>query len=265
MADLLTAREFYTNVAAYMASVDPHWMEDRWMAQAARERDHLPRVLGDAHGRTVLDCSCGDGAQAVTLAQLGWQVTATDVTETSLAEAQRHADQLGVTMRVQRGDMRDLDRQFPVAFDWVISCMALDNLIETTDLQRAIGGMIAVLKPGGWCYLRLRDLEHLLSAHSRYDVREERNVPSGRVIHLEDWDYTQAPLLENRWIFLHEHTQKRGYRWETHLFAYRRQVLTKGALHRHVQDAGFTQVVTLPQPSPWAPYEVVARKAVAPA
>ncbi len=259
--DLLTTEEFYVRVAAYMQRVDPHWAEDRWRAQMAHEQQLLRDVLGEGQGRRVLDCACGDGAQVIPLATMGWQVTATDVTEPSLEITRRRARQHGVAIDSQVCDMRQLGERFPAAFDWVISCMALDNLTSDDDIQQAVAAMQAVLKPGGRCYIRLRDLEHLVAVRPRYDFREERPVPGGRVIRLEDWDYARAPELVNVWVFLHEDSRKTGYRWETSIFRYRRRVLGKRELARYLHRAGFEHVAFLPQPSPWAPYEVVATTA----
>ena len=258
---VLTAQEFYTSVALYMEQVDPQWAEGRWQAEVAREQHRLRAILGEAEGRSVLDCSCGDGAQAIPLATLGWRVTATDITGSSLATTRHRARQHGVTIDTRVCDMRDLGRQFQAAFDWVISCMALDNITTDAGIQQAVRAMFEALKPGGQCYIRLRDLDHLSTVRPRYDFREERTVPHGQVICLEDWEYEHAPELVNVYVFLREDTRKEGYRWETSAFCYPRRVLRKGDLERFLRAAGFRQVTFLPQPSPWAPYEVVASKA----
>ncbi len=49
----------------------------------------LSAAMGDANGQSVLDCSCGWGKQAIALAKLGWAVTATDVSATSM-DCARH-------------------------------------------------------------------------------------------------------------------------------------------------------------------------------
>jgi hypothetical protein len=154
--------------------------------------------------------------------------------------------------------MRDLGRHFRAAFDWVVSCMALDNIIADDDIQAALRGMRSALKPGGKCYLRLRDFDHLMSLRPRYDVREERAVPHGRVIRLEDWEYESDTHVICRYVFLREDTRRDGYRWQTDVFSYRRRALRKAELERFLAAAGLRHVAFLPQPSPWAPYEVVA-------
>ena len=55
----------------------------------------VAEVAGMTPGR-VLDVGCGEGADAVWLAQQGWQVTALEVSGVALARARQHAEDAGV-------------------------------------------------------------------------------------------------------------------------------------------------------------------------
>ena len=72
----------------------------------------LRTILGDGAGQSALDCSCGWGTQAVPLAKLGWQVTACDVSETSLVLAREYASQENVSVDFRICDMRDLSQVY---------------------------------------------------------------------------------------------------------------------------------------------------------
>ena len=257
---VLTVGAFYGAVAAYMAEADPGWEEGRWRAGLAAKRATLGETLGAPDGRSVLDCSCGTGGQAIPLAQLGWRVTAMDVVESALATVAERARRGGLTIETRPGDMRDLGARHRAAFDVVISCMALDNIIDEGEIARAVAGMFAALRPGGRCYLRLRDFDHLLAVRPRYEVREERAVPRGRIIRIEDWAFEGATHAICTYIFLREDERQVGYRWRTDLFAYRRRALPKAGLEGFMRDAGFARIAFLPQRSPWASYAVVADK-----
>lgn len=54
----------------------------------------IAEVSGLAPGR-ALEIGCGEGADAVWLAERGWQVTATDISTVALGRAEAHARQLG--------------------------------------------------------------------------------------------------------------------------------------------------------------------------
>lgn len=55
------------------------------------------RADGDVAGTTVCDCGCGVGSLAIPLAQMGAQVTASDISDSMADEAARRAQELGIT------------------------------------------------------------------------------------------------------------------------------------------------------------------------
>lgn len=68
---------------------------------------------------TALDLGCGEGADALWLAQQGWQVTGVDVSDVALERASRRADAAGVAARVT-WERHDLGQSFPTgSFDLV--------------------------------------------------------------------------------------------------------------------------------------------------
>lgn len=255
---ILTAEERYTREAEYIQQVDPTWETDEWEKNGEEESGLLRAALGEANDRTVLDCSCGTGNQSIALAKLGWRVTATDITEAYMSQARKRAEQKLLTIRFLACDMRNLGEVFHAEFDAVISCMALDNIIEDGGIQQAVRGMYGVLKPGGKCYIRLRDFDNILQERPRYEYKRERPLPYGRVIMLEDWIYESDTHVVHVDIYWLEDRRITGYQWSQKILAYRRRALRKAELAAYLREAGFQQVDFLPQPSPWHPYEVVA-------
>lgn len=251
---VLSVPEFYTRLHTAMHQLDPNWMAENWQEQILHEREMLAKALGEAAGRRLLDCSCGSGGQAIPLAQLGWQVTATDITPASLTEAIEHAQTLNLEITFRACDMRELSQHFHHEFDVVISCMALDNILEDDALLAALQGMRHVLKKDGVCYLRLRDFDHILAVQPRYEVKEERLTPAGQVLRLEDWEYESQRHLICTWILL----CKQSTFWQTQAFSWRRRALRKAELQQMLLRAGFADIAFLPQVSPWHPYEVLA-------
>lgn len=254
----LPVADFYAGLADYVRGVDPTWEADNWCAQLVREREWLGSSLGRGDGKRLLDCSCGDGGQAIPLAELDWQVTAADVTVASLARAQGRAREMGLDIAFAELDMRRLGERFREQFDQVITCMALDNITEDDGILQALCGMREALKPGGGCYVRLRDMDNIMSTRPRYEFREERRLPNGRVIRLEDWIYESQTHVICVYVFLHEDRRREGYAWEVHTLAWRRRALRKAELGDLMAKAGFEEIRFLPQSSPWYPYEVLA-------
>ena len=261
---VLSTQDFYTKVAEYTRRVDPSWDEE-WLWCQDGEYETLKRILGEGSGRSVLDCSCGEGRQAIPLAKLGWQVAASDLTEACLVTARQHAQQEGLQIDFRRCDMRDLGQRFGPSFDWVVSCMALDNIVEDQGIRRAVQGMYDVLKPSGRCYIRLRNFDSIMSDRPRYEFKEERRLPHGRVIRMEDWDYESETHVVHIYVFMLEDERKKettwSHGWDYTVFAHRRRALRQAELKQFLSEAGFQEIEFLPRPDTYdPPHEVVASK-----
>src|SRR6201999_1068924 len=66
-------------------------------------------LVSDLPPGRALDLGCGEGGDAVWLAERGWHVTAVDVSETALARAKAEAKTRGMLDRIdfQRHDLSD--------------------------------------------------------------------------------------------------------------------------------------------------------------
>lgn len=79
----------------------------------------LVQETGDLAPGAALDLGCGEGGDAIWLAQRGWAVTAVDVSAVALERAAAHARRAGVDDRITWA-RHDLDDTFPSgAFDLV--------------------------------------------------------------------------------------------------------------------------------------------------
>ena len=257
---VLSTAEFYTRLAEYMNKIDPAWAEELWTQNSAKEWVLLAKALGEGNGRPVLDCSCGTGLQAIPLAQLGWRVTAIDLTPSSLQSAFGHAKQAGVSIDFKVSDMRNLAQQFPARFDCAISCMALDNITDDGGIQQAVNNIYEVIKPGGTCYIRLRNFDQIMEDRPRYEFKQERRRPHGRVLWIEDWDYLSETQIIHIYAFLHEDKRRDGYPWDYEALGYVRRVVHKADIEHYLSRAGFRQILFLPSPNRWSPMEILAHK-----
>lgn len=95
----------------------------------------------------ALDLGCGEGADAVWLAQQGWQVTGVDVSAVALQRAARLAASVGVADRIA-WERHDLDQSFPVGSFDLVAAHYLHSPLPTrraVALQRAA----RAVAPGG--------------------------------------------------------------------------------------------------------------------
>jgi len=76
-----------------------------------------------------------------------------------------------------------------------------------------LSAMYAVLKPGGHCYLRLRDTDFLIEP--RYTFRGEKHVPHDRIICVDDWDFENDNTVVSIEPFLRQDQRYQDHRrWQ---------------------------------------------------
>ena len=258
---ILPVPEYYARLNSYLGAFSRERqdeIQDRYYWASL-----LCEVLGDARGQLVFNCSCGWGTQAVPLAKLGWQVTACDVSESSMDNARKYANEEGVSVDFRVCDMRDLVQVFNQQFDWVVSCYALYEIPTDEGLHQAVRGIFTTLKPGGKCYLRFRDKDFLMEEQPRHVFHGERRVPNGRIIWIQGWDYESESTVIAMDAFLREdecRAPSDHFRWVTETIGVRKKVLRKAELQCVLVSEGFNPVIFLPQPEPWMDIQLTATR-----
>ncbi|GAA4957330.1 NAD(P)/FAD-dependent oxidoreductase [Actinoplanes utahensis] len=112
----LIAEETREAVAGYRDRIATMFSEDAW-EERYRGRDAVwsgqpnPVLVAEVSAMTAgraLDVGCGEGADAVWLADRGWQVTAVDISTVALGRAAGHAAAAGVAERIafRHADLR---------------------------------------------------------------------------------------------------------------------------------------------------------------
>jgi SAM-dependent methyltransferase len=89
----------------------------------------LVEVAGSMTPGSALDLGCGEGGDAIWLAQQGWRVTAVDVSATALARGARHAVEAGVADRID-WQQHDLTRSVPTGEFDLISAQYLQSPVD---------------------------------------------------------------------------------------------------------------------------------------
>lgn len=106
------------------------------------------RAEADRQGGSVLELGCGTGRKLIPIASDGHPCVGLDLSPDMLAEAQRKADERGVTVEWAQGDMRafDLGRTFDVV---LIAANSLLHLHDADDLVSCFRSVRRHLAPGG--------------------------------------------------------------------------------------------------------------------
>src|SRR4051794_28983233 len=93
------------------AEWDARYREGDGAIWSGRPNGRLVAEVADLSPGRALDGGCGEGADAIWLAQQGWTVTAIDVSEVAVGRARKAAEQTGATVEWVCGDA--LETPFP--------------------------------------------------------------------------------------------------------------------------------------------------------
>jgi thioredoxin reductase/SAM-dependent methyltransferase len=167
----------------------------------------LVNEVADLTAGRALDVGAGEGGDAIWLAQHGWSVTASDISQKALDRVAVEADRLGLEIDCLHADANSHDAFTPCVFDLVSAQYA--SIPRTPD-DRGCRNLLDAVAPGGTllvvghdlepmraridpqdhsrafdpdAYLRLDDLATTLVASSEFDieVHEKRPRPPGAV------------------------------------------------------------------------------------
>jgi SAM-dependent methyltransferase len=146
---------------------DRRYAERPWL-WTAEPNLFLVTEVGDMAPGRALDLACGEGRNAVWLAERGWTVTAVDFSEVATGRARELADFRGVEVEVIRHDLLGYAPQ-PGAFDLVV-VMYLH--LVPAERARVLRSAVEATAPGGTVLVVGHDVDNLERGHGGPQVAE---------------------------------------------------------------------------------------------
>ncbi len=202
--------QFYDDLSRHY-----HLIYQDWPAVVRREASAVDSLLRRfAPGfqapkeHRILDCAAGIGTQALGLWELGYDVTASDLSQRSLAMLREHAASFqprGAAppeVEIRIADYCALGRSFPAAsFDSVI-CMdnALAHMFTREDLDAAVRSMASVVADRGVILLSLRPYDELRETRPSFHPQAPR-FKSDRM-YFQIWRWVDRDLYESHFFLI---------------------------------------------------------------
>lgn len=217
-------QNFYDNLAAQYDKLFFDW-EATTHEQAAILTKIFAKNGFDLTAR-ILDCACGIGTQAIGLASLGYNVTASDISEVELAEARSRASAANVEICFQTADFRALADRFGERFDIVIAMdNALPHMLSGAELARAVESITSQLNENGIFVGSIRDYDALLKDKPPYSPPYIHQTAQGRRVSFQTWDWTEDHYRLVQYI-IEDGVQLQVNKFECEYRATRREELT---------------------------------------
>jgi SAM-dependent methyltransferase len=159
---------------------------ERIAARLAPVQDELIELLGLKGGESLLDAATGTGEVAIRAARAGAHVSALDISEPMLEKARRAADEAGLEIQFELGDVEYLPYD-DASFDIVVSNF---GLVFAPDHANVAAELARVTRPGGrLCFSAWKPnpkLGELYRSFSEDPLEGREAYEWGREDHVED-------------------------------------------------------------------------------
>ena len=225
---------FYNNLATQYDKLFSDWQSTTH--EQASLLDKLFCANGFDQSAKLLDCACGIGTQSIGLAALGYDVTASDISENELAEAKKRADANGVHIRFAKADFCILSDTFAEKFDIIIVMdNALPHMLSAESLASAVESITGRLSTNGMFVASIRDYDALLADKPPYSPPYIHKTAEGQRVSFQTWDWNGDHYYLTQYI-IDDETALGVNKFECEYRATRREELTKLLLDNGCHD-----------------------------
>ena len=242
---------FYDNLASQYDKLFLDWQAT--IKEQALILDKLFKDNGYDNKSEILDCACGIGTQAIGLATLGYNVTASDISQGELKEAKQRAIKNNVKICFEKADFRTLSKTFSQKFDIVIAMdNALPHMLSKSDLEISIKSITSQLASGGMFVASIRDYDALLMYKPPYSVPYIHNTAKGQRVSFQTWNWDGDRYKLIQYIIEDDKTLKTS-KFECEYRAVRREELTSMLIYngcssvvwKFPEETGFYQPIVV--------------------
>jgi 2-polyprenyl-3-methyl-5-hydroxy-6-metoxy-1,4-benzoquinol methylase len=187
-------QKFYDDLASHYTKMFQNWQEST--KEQAEFLDELFSANGFNKEARVLDCACGIGTQALGLAELGYNVSASDISSKAVVEAKWEAIRRNLNVRFEFADFCKLAGKFKDKFDIVIAMdNALPHMLSREALNTAVESITDRLEEGGMFVASIRDYDELLKTKPPYSPPYIHKIENGQRVSFQTWEWS-LPMLQ---------------------------------------------------------------------
>lgn len=233
MKDII--KSFYDDMATQYDMLFQDWLEATKVQ--AKILDKIITSYSFNKNVKLLDCACGIGTQAIGLAMLGYNVTASDLSDGELKEAEKRAKENGVNISFKQANFCKLSESFSQKFDIIIAMdNALPHMLSKEDLHCAIQSISNQTDKGGIFIASIRDYDELLKHKPHYSTPYIHKTDNGQKVSFQTWEWFDENYKFTQYIIDDEKSLSIG-KFNCEYRAVKREELTQ-----HLLSCGFSKV-----------------------
>ncbi len=183
--------------------------------------------------RTVVDLACGTGSATRILAEMGYQVTAVDLSEEMLTEAMDKCADVEPLPRFVHQSLQEL--RLPRGVDLAVCFLdSLDYILNPADCQEAIRRVYKALNPGGIFIFDVNTPEKLRAMDGQVFLDEDEDV---YCVWRGEFDEATNICSYGMDLF-----QRRGALWSRSFEEHQEYAYSREQLTGFLRHAGFTSI-----------------------
>jgi len=180
--------DFYDRLSSFYHLIYPDW--EASVLRQSLQIDGVVREVWGTEVRTILDATCGIGTQAIGLSQLGYSVTASDISPRPVERAKQEAAKRDLTIEFGVADLRTLSSSYREPFDLVIACdNSIPHLLSDDEIRVAFGEMYRCTSPSGGVLISVREYDSSESAGTKVVPYGLRTDGGRRFLVFQVWEF----------------------------------------------------------------------------
>jgi len=209
-----------------------------WEGRLAQEMPFFEKLLAEHSVRRVLDVACGTGHHAIALAQRGYKVLGTDISEGMVSHARQNAAVVGVTATFLQAGFGELARSVKEPYDALL-CLgnSLPSLLSEDALNGALADMAGVLAPGGLLVVQNLNYDRVWPQRERFMPLQTYHQSDEEWLFFRFVDFNPETLTFNM-VILH----KNGTAWSYRAEATELRPIFKEDLERLLEQTGLASM-----------------------
>lgn len=204
-----------------------------------RLMDYYAMVFKDKQITTIHDCSFGTGHLSFALADMGYQVSGSDISNDMLNNAKKNAQNRYLDIHLVQSDFCKIADVMDTQFDCVMSTGNSLAHVNNQDLKTALTSMAKLIKPGGYLYLDTRNWDKILESKQRFFCYNPFFKDGDRINLVQVWDHLSDKEIVFNLLYTFEKDNKIYKQEETAVKYY---PFTKDLLMSYLNELGFEQV-----------------------
>lgn len=140
----------------------------------------------------ICEVGCGEGRDALHLAQKGYKITALDVSQSAIKKCKELANQRGIEVNFEVTDILSADKTIDKKYNWIYSIATLHMLVEEEDRTQFLHAIYKMLQPGGKLLLINKgdgELEMKSNPSTSYHLQKRTVGRTGRYMMVASTSY----------------------------------------------------------------------------